>query len=485
MDDSNKEFTTNLNEASILSDILTDVSGNDILTVTTALKPEDFSDPRNRIIYATLQDMDKKGVKANPTTLATELENTKQLENAGGFDYITYLISNFTNLAPVSNYVDNIRDQSLLTRFLTALETISTDAKTKSLNNISEFIGQAEKDILEITKDRRVAEVVSMSEVGDQIVTKLVKQTEEFKVAGRKANGVTGIETGYAKMDYLTKGWHKGDMIVIGARPSVGKTAFAINLLYNVSKKGIPVVFFSLEMSAVAIGQRLLENTSGLSDLDINSLEYRKGSTRDMILVDAKNDAQRAMAIKLSRGMEELNRLPFYIDDTPNGRMMDIAAKCKKLKNLIPNLGLIAIDYLGLITSPSKANSSSRQQEVSDISRQIKQLARTLECPIIALSQLSRDTEKRENHKPQLSDIRDSGAIEQDADMILMLYRGDYYNRQGSGDDTAVVENNSPISQVDVTLLKNRNGQIGDLKFSFDKEHCAFSIIDDDQGVPM
>ncbi|MFA6829574.1 MAG: replicative DNA helicase [Bacilli bacterium] len=480
-----KSSTAKLNEDSILADILHDTSGNDLLTITTSLTVDDFSDSKNKIIYKTILDMDKKGVKATPTTLTTELENLKVLDQSGGYAYIAYLMNSFTSMAPVSNYINNVRDQSLLGNFISTLSTIVTDAQTKSIDDISSFVEKAEQDILAVTKTRRVADVIGMNQVADSIVNKLVAQSEDFRLNGRRLNGVTGVETGYAYLDQLTKGWKKQEMIIIGARPSVGKTAFAINLLYNIAKKGTPVVFFSLEMNAVSIGLRLLEKTAGLSDTEINNMEYLKGSSKDQILINAKNDLDKANATKLVRGMQEINKLPFYIDDTPNGQMSSIAAKCKKLKNLIPNLGLVAIDYLGLITSPSKANSSSRQQEVSDISRQIKELARTLDLPIIALSQLSRDTEKRDDHKPQLSDIRDSGAIEQDADMILMLYRKDYYSHQGTDDEKLKVDNNNPISQVDVALLKNRNGRIGDLQFSFDKEHCSFNIIDPDSQEPL
>jgi replicative DNA helicase len=479
--------TTSLNEASILADILHDKTGADLLTVAPLLKVEDFLDPRNSIIYKTLLDMNKKGIQPNPTALATELDHNKVLEDAGGYDYITYLLTNFTSMAPVMTSVNAVRDQALLARFIATLNTISNDAQTKPIEDISDFIEKAESDILTVTKERRVSDVVKMSDVSSTIVNQLVEQTYFFKKNGKKPNGVTGIETGYEPLDLLTKGWKPQEMIVIGARPSVGKTAFAINLLYNVAKKGTPVVFFSLEMSAASIGMRLLEKTSGLSDLEINSLEFLKGSSRDALLVDAKDDREKAMVSKLARGLEEINSLPFYIDDTSNSVIMDIAAKCKKLKNLLPNLGLVAIDYLGLITAPTKANANGgRQQEVADISRQIKQMARNLNVPVIALSQLSRETEKREDHKPQLSDLRDSGAIEQDADMILMLYRKDYYDHPGEEGTSshAQADYNNPISQVDVTLLKNRNGKIGDLQYSFDKEHCAFNIVDTQHDGP-
>lgn len=492
--DDTKSFSTNLNEASILADVLLDKSGNDILSVSTALQPNDFQDLRNRTIYTALMNMNKKSIKPDVTTLVTELEQTKELENAGGMEYISYLATDFVSLGPVNNYVNNVKDQSLLAKFILTLTKIKDEASNSSIDNIPEFIGKAETDIVTVAKERRVNQLIDMKTVSGQIVSSLVTQSEYFKEHGRKANGVTGIETGYGELDQYTKGWHPGDMIVIGARPSVGKTAFVLNLLYNVAKKGTPVIFFSLEMDAVHIGLRLLTRASGLSTDQINSLDYKRGSSPDQIIIEPKNDFDMVMIEKLQRGIDEMKNLPFYIDDTPNGLMMDITSKAKKLCNMIqnPGVGLIAIDYIGLITSPSKSNSASRQQEVSDISRQLKQMARTLQVPIIALSQLSRETEKRPNHDPQLSDIRDSGSIEQDADMIFTLYRKDYYKNQGGHDDSQgeepKQEDNSPISQVQVDLLKNRNGRIGRLSFSFDKEHCIFSAIDnehtDDSSAP-
>ncbi|MFA6624991.1 MAG: DnaB-like helicase C-terminal domain-containing protein, partial [Bacilli bacterium] len=261
-------------------------------------------------------------------------------------------------------------------------------------------------------------------------------------------------------------------------------------LLYKVAKRGTPVLFFSLEMSSLSIAMRLLEMTSGLSSDEINSFDFLEKSTKEHILVNTKSASEAAEGAKLQRGMDELAALPFYINEKPGSRMMDISVNCQKIKNSIPKLGLIAIDYLGLITSQArKGGQDSRQQEVADISRQIKQLARTLEVPIIALSQLSRDTEKRQDHAPQLSDLRDSGAIEQDADMIFMLYREDYYSKGNEKEDeaSAVTESNNPISQVRISLLKNRNGAIGYIDFIFDKEHCTFNVAtqahDDEAGI--
>lgn len=479
------EGKIDLNEVTILVDILTDETGNTYLTVAPQLEEDDFLDARNRAIYHTFGELEKRNIRPDLATVTEEMKNNKTYEQIGGDDYILHLSEWALPGSSVQNYVNILRDRSLLNKFLTKLKDIENDATLKPISDVSDFIGQAETSILQITQQRRVARIMNMGEVTDGLVTKLVLQTREFKEHGRKANGVTGLETGYSNLDYFTKGWKKGEITIIGARPSVGKTAFALNLLYQVAKRGTPVIFFSLEMKAEAIAMRLLSLTSSLSTDEINSLEYQPGSKADHVIITTHSDEENNMALKLQRGLQELSRLPFYIDDNPGSKIQDIAAKCKKLKNLIPNVGLIAIDYLGLITV-DKAD--SRQSEVAAISRQLKELARQLDVPLIVLSQLSRESEKRENHKPMISDLRDSGTIEQDADMILMLYRKDYYALGGEVKGSNKDENgnerfeNNPISSVDITLIKNRNGQTGDLKFIFDKEHCSFSAEMEDNG---
>ncbi|MFA6586602.1 MAG: replicative DNA helicase [Bacilli bacterium] len=488
--DEETKYKTDPNEGSILSAILNDAEGNELLDLTSKLTPEDFLDLRNRTIFSTLLEMSKHNIPPSVESLKSTLNDLKKLEEIGGEGYINFLADDCYAPVGMDSFVNAVKDHSLLNQFLNALKDIQNQAIAGAIPDISDFIGLSEEKITKITQQRRVAEVKRLDAVNSELVNQLVIQTEENRKNGKRPDGVTGLGTGYKALDSITKGWHKGDMIIVGARPSVGKTAFALNLLYNVAKKGTPVVFFSLEMSATSIAMRLLELTAGLSSDEINSLEFEKGSTRDQVLINDEHDPIKAgNAAKLRQGLLELNALPFYIDDNPGSKVMDIIAKAKKLRNLIPNLGLMAIDYIGLITAQTKS-SDSRQNEVASISRQIKQLARDINVPIIALSQLSRDTEKREDHTPQMSDIRESGAIEQDADMIIFLYRKDYYGKGEDGKDkesSGQPEEESPISTVNVDLKKNRNGRIGDLVFSFDKEHCSFTLISsmqDDAGGP-
>ncbi len=491
MEEQGNNSNLQLDEISILGNILVDTTGEVMLTTSQHINEDDFSDVRNKAVFHSCVAIQQKGLTVDLASVTEELKNNKTYDGIGGDDYLQTILENTVRIAPVETYITTVKEKSLLNRFLNKINLILKDAHEKPINDISDFIGKSADEILEISQQRNVADAKSLEQVSDNVVAKLVKQTEDFKKRGIKANGVTGIPTGYGLLDHYTKGWHKGDMIVIGARPSVGKTAYALNLLYNVAKHGQPVIFFSLEMSAESIALRLLNLTCNLSSDEINSLEYRADSTKESVKVETHGDPEIAARVQsLQRGLNELVSLPFYIDDNPGSKMMDIATKCKKLQNQIREIkkkevALIAIDYLGLITSSSHGN-DSRQQEVADISRQIKQLARQLEVPVIALTQLSRDSEKRPDHKPQISDIRDSGAIEQDADMILMLYRPDYYTKQqGMGgkesgeDQDQKQDDESPISKVEVHLIKNRNGQTGQVPYFFDKEHCCFNTPSD------
>lgn len=491
MDEQGNTSNLQLDEISILGNILVDTTGEVMLTTSQHINEDDFADKRNKVIFHACVAVQQKGLSVDLASVTEELKNTKMFDGMGGEEYLQTVLENTVRIAPVETYITTVKEKSLLNRFLNKLNNILKDAHDKPINDISDFIGKSADDILEISQQRNVADAKSLDQVSDDVIVKLIKQTEDFKKRGIKANGVTGHPTGYEDLDKLTKGWHKGDMVVIGARPSVGKTAYALNLLYHVAKTGTPVIFFSLEMAADSIALRLLNLVANLTSDEINSLEYRADSTKHSVKVDTHNDPEIASRVhSLQRGLNELVSLPFYIDDNPGSKMMDIFTKCKKLQNQIREIqkkevGLIVIDYLGLITG--SGHSDSRQQEVAEISRQIKHMARQLDVPVIALTQLSRDSEKRPDHKPQISDIRDSGAIEQDADMILMLYRPDYYTKQqgmASGEKEEEKQQqeekqDDTISKVNVNLIKNRNGQVGDVEYFFDKAHCCFSTPSD------
>lgn len=475
--------TYELSEMAVLGKILEDSSGDTMLNVVTQLHPDDFIDSRNRLIYEAFISMSQRQQAIDVANTITELINSKQIDVVGGEDYLNLILEKTNQVTPISNYIANIKDRSLLGRFLKTLSDIGEEAKEKPITDINDFIGRAENDILGVTKQRRIEDVSNMETITDELLADLVKTSEEFRKNNVKPNGVTGLPTGFEDIDRATHGWEKGDMIVIGARPSVGKTAFALNLLYQVARRGTPVIFFSLEMRALPIATRILSLVSNLSSDDIHSLSLLPGSTKNNIrLADASDKRKLAAVENLKKGLLELSELPFYLDRNQETSVLDIIAKVTKIKKQIPNLGLVAIDYLGLIQATNRKN-ENRESEVREISRQLKKMALTLEIPVIVLSQLNRQTESRDkkkrDHRPQMSDLRDSGAIEQDADKIFMLYRPDYYASGDEEDDDMLTQSklNEASSQVEVSLQKNRNGPTGSFRFIFDKEHCNFSIV--------
>ncbi len=441
----------------------------------------DFLSPAHKIIFQDLKETIEKGANGL-AALSEYMVSKKDLERVGGSAYLLEI----NTYSPLSDeldyYIGVVKDKSLAKRFFDNLHQIENDYNNKPVEDISDFIGQAEKTILEITSTRRVSEFRSPSEV----MLSLNAQFKEDKLLREKLNitqsYMTGFPTGYEDVDRLTGGFHPSDLIILAARPSVGKTALALNFAERIAKSGKPVGIFSLEMSAEQILMRLLSEESGIptnaiKSLDIKSLSPDYGNN---------NDA----AFRLQSAIDRLNKQNLFIDDTSAQKLNDISSKARKLKARYPDLAFLVIDYLGLITNPTKGNANNRQQEVADITRGLKTLARDLKVPIMVLCQLSRGVEARQVHTPVLSDLRDSGAIEQDADMVFFIYRPDYYKNDqkkepGSyqqPEEPKAPDKNSNISETILDLAKNRNGRIGEVKFSFFKETCRFEAIADDKS---
>lgn len=480
-----------INELTILGNILTDNTGNQMLTAVQHLTVDDFSSPKNQAVYQAMLEINAKGDVPDLALVIDTLKNDKVFDAIGGLDYLNSIIEHTARIASIDTYIRRIKDKALLQKFVSKCMDVVHVAQTEPINDVSEFIGHAETEINEIAKERSIKEASRLSEISPFLVKKWVKQSKKFREEGIPPNGVTGVTSGYPELDKLTKGWNPGQLIIIGARPSVGKTAFVLNLLYNAAKQQRPVIFFSLEMKAVSIEMRLLELASNLTNDEINRMDFRQDSTAERLIVDVKSDEERQKVSKLQSGLNSLGKMPFYIDENPGTTVEDIAAKCRKLiKGQNIEASLIAIDYLGLIQPSRQTQGDSRTNQVAEISRSLKKLANELEVPIIALSQLSRDSAKRGNdHKPILTDLRDSGALEQDADMVFFLYRPDYFvgtdakdgDKGASGPEN---EEYSPISSVDLMLSKNREGSLGTTKFIFDKEHCSFTIRADESDLP-
>ena len=334
-----------------------------------------------------------------------------------------------------------MHDKAVISRFIKVNEEIANACYVES-DSVDGILAKTEKDIFNLLQNKGSAEFTPIGEIARTVF-------EQIEAASRTKETVTGVPTGFVDLDYKTSGFHASDLVLIAARPSMGKTAFVLNIVHHVAtRKQLPCMIFSLEMSKEQLMNRML---SMESRIDAQSL--RTGDLTD-------NDWE-----DLLEGVINVSRSKLVIDDTPGISIAQLRSKCRKMK-LEQGLEIVIIDYLQLMTSGSK-RSDSRQQEISDISRSLKALARELECPVVALSQLSRACETRPDHRPMLSDLRESGAIEQDADIVMFLYRDDYYNK-----DT------EHPNEAEVIIAKQRNGPIGTVRLVWRPETTRFENME-------
>lgn len=382
-----------------------------------------------------------RGQPADPVTLANYLKEMQLVEDVGGYAYLVELWEAAPSAGNAKYYADIIRQKSLVRHLIHTCNELSADAFDQSMS-AQELLDAAE---------RRILEIADMGVTGDTRSLQEAIQEACSRIDARKKRGdnmYSGIPSGYVDLDQLTAGFQDSELVIIAARPSVGKTAFALNVLRNiVVEEGQPALFVSLEQSRIEIAERLLCNQAR-----INSHRLRKGH-----LNNDEND-------KLHMAIGTLDGAKLFIDDSPGQNMLRIAANARRLK-LRHDIKIVVIDYLQLI-DPDVRNRESRQEQVAGISRRLKFLARELKIPVIALAQVNRGLEDRQDHKPRLSDLRESGAIEQDADTVMFLHRPDYHEN----------ENAAPQSVVEVEILvkKQRNGPTGDIKVFFEKEYMKF-----------
>lgn len=423
------------------------------------LKEEDFGDENNRLIFSGLKKLSEKGEPLEVHSLCSILRKDGVYEKIGGINKLLELSNSVDNFNSEEFYVQNIKQYSLLRKLLGAVNNVSKDFETKKIEDINSFVAEAEKSLIDVTRTREIKGFSTSKE----IITKI---GSEFEL-NRSGNVVQSeILTGFSNIDKLTGGYKKGNLIIIAARPSVGKTAFAMSLcLQNASTYHKPVAVFSLEMTKEDLMKRALASVSHIS--------YEKISK-----VDFTNEEYQ----KIRSSEKILSELPLFIDDNGGNSIDDIVSKCRKLKQDQGEVGLVMIDYIGLIV-PSKKKANNRQEEVSEISRRLKELSKEIECPVICLSQLSRQCEMRDDKRPMLSDLRESGSIEQDADQVYLMYRGDYYKNKATIDDKKTnicisedvkQEDYSSVSIVELNVAKNRNGQIGVCNLLFLKNICYF-----------
>ncbi|WP_125714931.1 replicative DNA helicase [Companilactobacillus kedongensis] len=415
------------------------------------VEAEDFYQHANQLVFQAMVNLNDQESPVDVVTVQNELDRLNQVEDIGGVSYLADLANAVPTAANTSYYARIVKNKAVLRRLINAGTTIVSRSFEES-DDLDTIIDQSEKDIMEVSENR--------NHQGFRRISDVVKSSfnEIDKLYGEDTD-VTGLSTGYKDLDNLTTGLHKDELIILAARPGVGKTAFALNLAQNAATKDqATVAIFSLEMGAEQLVNRMICSEGSI---DANSL--RTGQL----------DENQWNSLVVAMG--SLSRTNVYIDDTPGVKMAEIRSKCRRLLKESGKLDLVIIDYLQLIEGTGQEN---RQQEVSVISRNLKKLAKELHVPIIALSQLSRGVEQRQDKRPMLSDIRESGSIEQDADIVAFLYRDDYY-RDEDGDDNSEPQDqeDQDVGEVEVIVSKNRSGPRGTAKLLFVKSYNKFSSI--------
>ncbi|WP_227395031.1 replicative DNA helicase [Jeotgalibacillus aurantiacus] len=421
-----------------------------LISAQEILMPEDFYRSAHQRIFEVMVRLSDRGKAIDLVTVTEELSAMKELEDVGGISYLTDLAGFVPTAANVEYYAHIVEEKALLRRLIRTATTIAQDGYARE-DEVETLLAEAERNIMEVANRKNTSAFHSMKDV-------LVRTYDNIEMLNSTKGDITGIATGFNELDRMTAGFQRNDLIIVAARPSVGKTAFALNIAQNVATKtGENVAIFSLEMGAEQLVMRML-----CAEGNINAQNLRTGALTD-------EDWR-----KLTMAMGSLSNAGIYIDDTPGVRVQDIRAKCRRLKQE-HGLGMILIDYMQLIHGTGKPG-ENRQQEVSEISRSLKGLARELEVPLIALSQLSRGVESRQDKRPMMSDLRESGSIEQDADIVAFLYRDDYYDKESENQNT-----------IEIIIAKQRNGPVGTVSLAFIKEYNKFVNLErrlDDPNMP-
>lgn len=426
-------------EQAVLGSMLTDQDA--AIDAIEVLRVEDFYRDDNKYIYEAMLNLYNRGEPIDIITVKAELTAIQKFEAVGGIEYLATLPDKVPLVANSGKYIKIVEEKALLRKLIKASDEIQTLGYEQS-EEVDDIIESAEKKIFDIMQGKSQKGYSTLKEV-------LVESFAEIEKLYNQKDPITGIPTGFTDLDSRTAGLHNSDLILVAARPAMGKSAFALNIAINAAiNANVPVAIFNLEMSKSQLVNRMLCSESMV---DSNKIRTGKMDEEDWI--------------KLATALGPLSEAPVYIDDTPGISIAEIRAKCRKLK-LEKNIGLIVIDYLQLIQGSGKRN-ASREQEISEISRSLKILAKELDVPVIALSQLSRAAEQRQDHRPMLSDLRESGAIEQDADIVMFLYRDDYYNPDSDKKNIA-----------EVILAKHRAGSTGTVDLLWMGNYTKFANLD-------
>ncbi len=421
------------------------LSSEVIPDVIPLVSADDFYLKAHSIIYRTLVSLYDKSQQADPVMLAEELSRNGELEEVGGADYIASLMDAVPTPTNAAHYAEIVSDKALLRNLISVCNRISRDAYTSG-DESREIVDRAEQMIFRVCEKKIRRDVVDMRTVLKETMYRIDHLMEHKQ-------GITGIPSGFSDLDELTAGFHPSQLIIIAGRPSMGKSTFAMNIAERVAVgEKIPVAVFSLEVSSEMFAQNLL-----CSHARIDAHKMRRGYLSEKEWP------------RISRAVGDLSDAPIFIDDTPGISLLELRAKARRLKAR-HDIGLIIIDYLQLMKGPPSEN---RQQEISAISRGLKALARELNIPVIALSQLSRAPESRESHKPRMSDLRESGSLEQDADVILLLYREEYYRDKKDKER----DDDKTEGTAEIIIAKQRNGPTGSIELAFLKQYLRFEPL--------
>ena len=442
-------------EKAVLGAIFIDPAA--IADASAEVQPEDFYKRANQLVFQAMLDLSDREDAIDPLTLQDELTKKNQLDDIGGIAYVSELAMATPTAAHVTYYAKIVHRKALLRRLISASQKIITNAMQDS-DDVTDILDNAESEIMNVSSENNASGFRNIKDIVNSTIDEINNIPED-------GNMVTGLPTGFVELDKMTTGFHDDELVIVAARPGVGKTSFALNVAQYVGlHTDKTVAMFSLEMSGEQLVQRMLAS-EGL----INSQHLRTGQL---------DEDEWPKLVTASGSLATAN---IYIDDTPGIKMSQIRAQSRRLAKEKGNLGLIVIDYLQLIEGP---HSESRQQEVSAISRQLKKLAKELHVPVIALSQLSRSVEQRQDKRPVLSDIRESGSIEQDADIVSFLYRDDYYRDEEEGEENKEVSAEDDNGEVEVIIEKNRSGSRGTVKLMFSKPYNRFSNLDYSHDQP-